>query len=380
MRNSVLVLAGVMYFFLSGWAHAVQRTFVATTGSDGNTASNCSGTAPCRGFAAALSVTDAGGEIIVLSSGGYGPVVIGKSVSIISPEGVYAGISVSSGYGVQISTAGVKVVLRGLTVNGIGGTHGIYMTAGDSLSVENCVVKNMGNSGLRVETAAQVKLLDSLISDSGSFSVVFTGSKALVSNTRIVGGVAGIYLSASSGESGSLVLENSLVSRATQTGVEVFASGTGVAKADVRGSTISNNGWEGLLGSSGGGTVYVTAFNTVAASNALEGLYAIAVSSGTVHFDVRDSVSNGNSRGFYVQGSSGTAIGSISSSQLTNNTGAGLRAFGSGAKVTASGNTIVGNGTGLEQASSALLRSAQNNVLQDNTTATTGTITNITLN
>ncbi len=61
---SFLVLLGALP------AYAAQRTFVSTSGSDANTASNCTSTAPCRGFTAALTVTDAGGEIVVLTSGG----------------------------------------------------------------------------------------------------------------------------------------------------------------------------------------------------------------------------------------------------------------------------------------------------------------------
>ena len=97
-------------------AEAVQRTFVSVSGSDANVASNCSASSPCRGFSAALGVTDSGGEIIVQTSGGYGPVTIGKSVSIVAPEGIYAGISVFSGNGVTISAAGVNVILKGLTI------------------------------------------------------------------------------------------------------------------------------------------------------------------------------------------------------------------------------------------------------------------------
>ena len=115
-------------------AQAAQRTFVSTAGSDANTASSCASTTPCRGFGAALTVTDAGGEIIALSSGGYGPVTITKSVSLISPEGVYAGISVFSGAGITIATAGVNVILRGLSVNSMGSsTRGVHMTDGAKL-------------------------------------------------------------------------------------------------------------------------------------------------------------------------------------------------------------------------------------------------------
>ena len=75
LRATLLVATAALAFS----ANAAQRTFVATSGSDANTASNCSNTAPCRGFSAALTVTDSGGEIIVLSSGGYGAVTIDKA-------------------------------------------------------------------------------------------------------------------------------------------------------------------------------------------------------------------------------------------------------------------------------------------------------------
>ena len=67
---------------------ALQRTFVASTGSDSNP---CSLPLPCRGFAIAVAAVAPAGEVIVLDSGGYGPVVITQSVSIIAPAGVVCG-------------------------------------------------------------------------------------------------------------------------------------------------------------------------------------------------------------------------------------------------------------------------------------------------
>ena len=135
------LLTAVAATFISLQAQAVQRTHVsAAFGADSNTASNCSAAAPCRFFAAAMSVTDNNGEVIVLDSGGYGAVTITQSVALIAPTGVYAGISIFPGAdGVTIATAGVNVVLRGLTINGQGGNNGIFMTAGNRLTVENCV-------------------------------------------------------------------------------------------------------------------------------------------------------------------------------------------------------------------------------------------------
>src|SRR5207302_6412654 len=108
-------------------ALAVPRVFVSGHGSDSNPGSI---TSPKRSFASALTVTDAGGEIIVLDSAGYGPVTIGQSVSINSPTGVYAGITVTSGNGVTVSAgASDVVILRGLTINGLPGFNGIQFNS-----------------------------------------------------------------------------------------------------------------------------------------------------------------------------------------------------------------------------------------------------------
>ncbi len=63
----------------------VPRTFVASTGNHSNP---CSLNQPCRSFTAAIAHTNAGGEVIVQDSAGYGPVTIPKSVSIIAPNGI----------------------------------------------------------------------------------------------------------------------------------------------------------------------------------------------------------------------------------------------------------------------------------------------------
>ena len=78
---------------------AAQRTFVASYGLTANTAFNCSLVAPCRSFNAAISVTDPGGEVVILDTAGYGPMTINKSIKIIGPSGVYGGISVLGGVG-----------------------------------------------------------------------------------------------------------------------------------------------------------------------------------------------------------------------------------------------------------------------------------------
>jgi len=127
-------------------AFAAQRTFVSTTGSDANL---CTRSAPCRSFGAASLLTDAGGEIVVLDSGGYGAVTIDRSVALIAPSGVHAAVSVFTGHGITISAgASDVVVVRGLYLTGLGGSRGISFDTGGVLHVENCVVSGFTGSGI----------------------------------------------------------------------------------------------------------------------------------------------------------------------------------------------------------------------------------------
>src|SRR5689334_22928609 len=90
-HKAISVIASLTLCLAAGAAQAqANRTFVSTGGSDGNTASHCGSAAPCRTFGAAISVTNAGGEIVPLTSGGYGPVSIDKSIQVSTPPGVYA--------------------------------------------------------------------------------------------------------------------------------------------------------------------------------------------------------------------------------------------------------------------------------------------------
>ena len=114
----IATLVAVLGSLLAAPAHAVgTRTYVASNGNDTNTAFSCDLTHPCRLFATAFAQTTTGGEIVAIDAGGYGAVTIDRSVSIIANPGVFAGIGVGPAAvnGITIATAGVKVVLRGLS-------------------------------------------------------------------------------------------------------------------------------------------------------------------------------------------------------------------------------------------------------------------------
>src|SRR5438105_7471825 len=106
----------------------INRSSFSLTGNDSAT---CQVPDPCRTFDVAISKTNAGGEVIVLSSAGYGPFTVNKSISIISPPAYHAALAPTSGDAITVNVDNALVVLRGLTLNGtLGGASGITFSGG----------------------------------------------------------------------------------------------------------------------------------------------------------------------------------------------------------------------------------------------------------
>ena len=148
-RGVVAVCAALLAIFSGAATGASPVTYVATYGVDSAT---CSLVQPCRSFAGALPQTNDGGQIVVLDSGGYGPVQIDKSVSIIAPEGVYAGISVFTGVGVHI-TVPAHVRLVGLNIVGFSSVPscgGVWVEAGGPVSIERSTISGFGGGGVAI--------------------------------------------------------------------------------------------------------------------------------------------------------------------------------------------------------------------------------------
>src|SRR5215471_15928774 len=109
------------------------RVFVSVNGNDANP---CTGGSPCKTFQHAHDVVQAGGEISVLDTGGYGTLIISKALSIVTPAGVEASIAIpNGGTGITISANSIDAIsLRGLTLDGTGiGQFGIVFNSGQSL-------------------------------------------------------------------------------------------------------------------------------------------------------------------------------------------------------------------------------------------------------
>jgi hypothetical protein len=150
----------------------IARTFVsAASGSDLN---NCDRPTPCRTFQHAHDKTLANGEITVLDPGGYGAVTINRTISIINDGVGEAGVLVSGGATGILITAGAsdKVSLRGLTVKGIGfgSGNGIRFSTGGSLTIENCVVRNLID-GIQLFGSGNFSVSDTLVTDNSNAGI-----------------------------------------------------------------------------------------------------------------------------------------------------------------------------------------------------------------
>jgi hypothetical protein len=258
------VSSSLVMVVLASLAQAQQRTFVSGLGSDAN---NCNRTGPCRTIGQAISITNPGGEVIVLDSAGYGPFTVSKSISITAPPGVYAGISVFSGDGITVNAAASDtVVLRGLTVNNQGSLGNGILLLGGKLQIDKCVVNGFNSSaGLSLfEVSASAEVKDSFFRGNGFGIGATQGMTVAIDRVRVEGNNIGLQADAgaqvtvrnslvsdnSTGFSAlsnnssdvSLYIENCVASGNSGDGVVARSLTTGVAKVKLSNSTITNNG------------------------------------------------------------------------------------------------------------------------------------------
>ncbi len=304
MRQNLLRAASLIVFTLAltslAYAQGPQRTFVS---ADPGVADNpsCSRTQPCRSFTAAISVVAAGGEVVALTSGGYGAVTITKSVTLTAPTGVYVAITAQTGNAITVNAEsadglfmGDTVVLRGLTLTGLGGLSGINVTSVGTLHVEGCII-----SGFRDR---------------------------------------GIHVNLSAGDSHILIKDT--VVRNNEWGIQIQTS-AGLVRASIDNCRSERNRRDGFLAYNNS---RVTISRSIASGND-SGFRARSDGSGapTSELNCDECVASNNSAGFFVDPFTGTATIRVSRSTATNNsTGFGIA--GAGVFESLGNNLVRGNG------------------------------------
>jgi hypothetical protein len=187
MKRIVVLLAAMSLSALPSLAQN-PRSFVATTGNDANT---CTRNNECRTFARALAVTNAGGEVIAIDSGGFGPFYVSQAVTVAAAPGVIAsltGVAPISAVSVNApSTA--RVVLRGLTIIMPPTTSAIAVAATGfgELDISHCTVTGGGDGILVAGPAGSFATIsDSVASDAygANIAVFFTPTRILRSRAE----------------------------------------------------------------------------------------------------------------------------------------------------------------------------------------------------
>ncbi len=230
--TSILALA----LFMPALAHAqASRTWVSGVGDDANP---CSRTAPCKTFAGAISKTAAGGEISVLDPGGYGALTITKAITI-NGDGTLASVLVSGTNGIVVNAgANDVVILRNLSINGIGtGINAVHYLAGAAVVIENCSFYGFTNNTVNVQ-----------LSNNGNL---------LMKNSSIQGGGQGVALSTSAGRL-NVALDNVDI-RGTGNAVHAVAGFT-----HIKNSLFTQNATTGILAD---GTSAITLEHSIVSNN-----------------------------------------------------------------------------------------------------------------
>jgi hypothetical protein len=335
---------------------AQQRSFVASDGLDTNP---CTRAAPCRSFGTAIGQTLAGGEVVVIDSAGYGPVAITGPISLIAPPGIYAGITVSSGVGINVAAGGSDVVvLQGLSINNIGtGTAGIVAASGLRVLIDRCSISGFvgGGAGISLTTAlfTDLDVTDTLIRDN-STGVQLSGpqflSQVTLSRVRLVSNGTGVD---ASGGSLFLRLIDSTITGGSGDAIHVNPAAGKTVRYDVQRSEIIGNNI----------ALNAAPFN------------AGSVVLGSI---VDTLVSENGSFGLYANNAGATSTLYVSNCIIRYN-GTGLRAQQPGSTIVFRNNVIADNGFGIQAVGGAALLTGLGNTMFNNTTpgAPTGTVSPI---
>ncbi len=261
-------LAAAAFSYAGAAAAAAQRTFVSTSGVDNP---DCLIPSPCRSFTAAISATLPSGEVVVLTSGGYGPVTITQSVSITAPPGVYAGISVFAGNGITVTTAGTDVVtLRGLTINNVDlGARGIVFNGAGRLQLVDVSVTGFAFEGLNFNPSGPGGLVveRSNFSGNGGRGISISGTaavNAVLDGARVHHNLDGVGIF----NNGTLSVRNSVIASNSATGVGVFPQMPGSnTEVTLVSTEIASNGGRGVWAGDPNGGSAVTIDNCTIVNN-----------------------------------------------------------------------------------------------------------------
>jgi hypothetical protein len=357
-----------------------NRSAVSLSGLD---TASCTVPDPCRTFDVAISKTNIGGEVVVLSTAGYGPFTVTQSVSVISPPAFHAALAPTTGTGITVNAPGATVILRNLYLNSLGAGTGISITTGTIVHIEGLVINGFTLNGIEINGmiggTAEVFVKDSEIRDnsaSGIYAGTSTGTAAVtVDHTRLERNTYG--LAADSGV--NLTVRDTVAARNASNG---FWFRNGGAMSRLRATVVnaiasenfSSSGDDGGFVAEGGAQVAIR--DSTATRNFSTGFRAFQSTTPT-EMSLDRCLATQNDQGILAGAGfgAGTALIAVSNSTASFNASNGIVA-GTNGRIIAFGNTVTKNGAGINGAAGTFDSLGHNAVL-GNTTESAGTINSV---
>jgi hypothetical protein len=284
----------------------LAHTWVSSTGSDG---ANCDRPTPCASFFGAYNKTTAGGEITCADSGSYGGMIIRQSLTI-NCEGNIGSNNAGSAAFITVAGTSVTVTLRGLDMDGGGGTSGAPCSGSDSgmvaftgsgaLHLQKMKINNLTGPNCGVQ-----------FSPSGSATLDITDCD--ITDNGGSGLSAGVYVSPPSGITAHVLIDH---------------------------SRINNNYFGIIFDGTQGGIIQGTISDSVVSNNVENGITASTTSS-NVLLVIDQTKVVGNFHGLVAGGSAAAMM--VRNTTITGNTAAGLFSVNGGQLFSYGNNSVDGN-------------------------------------
>lgn len=277
-------MLAVALSFAATVAHAQStQTWVSGFGND---ASACTLSQPCQTLNGALAKTNSGGEISILDPGPYGPVTIGKSVTINSVSAIGTIVAGAGQTAVTVNAGPADVIiLRGLSLNGGsvdragGAAEGIRFNTGGRLHIESSTIFAFSGEAVNFAPSGASSLFMNNVSvrannggvlvaptDTGTASAALNGVKmeyglrglraqdgstVTVRNSMSVGNTGrgfSAFSMAASPRPVKLTIENSVAASNTGSGI---GSDGALATIRISNVTVADSGQYGLIAAGG---------------------------------------------------------------------------------------------------------------------------------
>lgn len=295
-RQSKLIFLSLLLLVLSFAASASAQTTRVYVASSGNDINQCTAAAPCRTVTKAISVVDAGGEVIITESGDYDQFAVQKSLTVTGAPGINAAIDCGFGNGIfVVLTAADTVTFRNLNIKGVGDPNnliGIQNSHAGTIYVDGCTLTGFQNGILTSNAAGQVFIHDTVLRNN-IFGIGLIGPqtegllRATIDHCTFEANDTGISV----GSRVVATIRNSVIANSTSRGIQVrpvIANQRAEALVDdclITGNTI------GVAATGNNGTALIRLTRATITGNVLNG---VQISAGGTVYSLQNNTIAGN--------------------------------------------------------------------------------------